>query len=438
MTSLVEPRADRPPLSTHHDPSRSREQNAVLVAVTAIGLVVLRALDDAFLHPAAGLGPGDHLLSGLVPVAVGAAAAAAVWRSRRGLRSFTALLAGFWGVVCSMELVIESGPRGGLQADDVSGILSLVAGVVLIGTFGYFATISASRGRNKATRSLRRSATAVGLVVAAFLVVFPLGIGYMATHFAGQGITAAPDLGVSSHRVEFLSSDGLQLTGWYAPTRNGAVILILPGRSGIDQARMLAGHGYGVLLMNRRGEGDSEGDTNLFGWSDPKDVAGAAAYLRDEEGIAPDAIGGLGLSVGGEVMLEHAALSNDLTAVVAEGIGSRSIKESLELSGTIRLQELTTAPLMTTGLVVFTNQAVPPNLVDATRSLAPAHAFIIWGENGQPAEKVLSPTYVDAADGAALSWEVPDARHTRGIDAAPEEYERRVVAFFDSTLLAKQ
>jgi fermentation-respiration switch protein FrsA (DUF1100 family) len=214
------------------------------------------------------------------------------------------------------------------------------------------------------------------------------------------------------------------------------VVLILPGLSGIDHARLLAHHGYGVLLMNRRGEGDSEGDTNLFGWADTKDIAGAAAYLRTEEGIAPDAIGGLGLSVGGEVMLEHAATSNDLASVVAEGIGSRSIKESLELSGAIRVAELTTAPLLTGGLVVFADQAVPPNLVDMTRGLAPARAFIIWGEHGQPAEKVLSPTYVDAAGGAASSWEVPSARHTRGIDAAPQEYERRVIAYFDATLLS--
>jgi len=435
MTSVVESRADRSPAGPHHDPRRARERAIVLLAITAIGLVVIRALDDAFLHPAAGLGAGDHLLSGLVPVAVGAAAATVISRTRRGPRSFAALMAGFWGLVGSMELFIERGPRGGLQVDDVSGILSLVAGVVLLCTFVYFASTSASRGRSRATRSLRRGATAVGLVVAAFLVVFPLGIGYLATHFAGEGITAAPDLGVPVERVEFSSTEGLQLTGWYAHTRNGAVVLIHPGRSGIDHARMLARHGYGVLLMNRRGEGDSEGDTNLFGWADTKDIAGAAAYVRSKSGIAPDAIGGLGLSVGGEVMLEHAARSNDLAAVVAEGIGSRSIKESLELSGAIRLAELTTAPLMTSGLVVFADQAVPPNLIDATRGLAPARAFIVWGENGQPAEKVLSPTYVDAADGAALAWEVPHARHTRGIDAAPKEYERRVIAFFDSTLL---
>jgi len=49
----------------------------------------------------------------------------------------------------------------------------------------------------------------------------------------------------------------------------------------------------------------------------------------------------------------------------------------------------------------------------------------------------LRPTYVEAAGGAASWWEVPDARHTRGIHAAPEEYERRVIACFDATLLGK-
>ncbi len=435
MTAVQEPRAAQMPGPTHHDPKRSREQTVVILAVAAIGLVVIRALDDAFLQPAVAVGHWDHLLGGLVPAVIGSAAAAVIWRTRRGLRSFATLLAGGWGLAGSMELFIESGPRGGLQADDVSGILSLVAGVFLVGAFVYFASVSTSRGRRRATRVLRRGATAVGLVVAAYAVMLPLGVDYLATHYAGAGITSAPDIGAVTERVEFSSSEGLEITGWYAPTRNGAVVLILPGSSGVDHARMLTRHGYGVLLMNRRGEGDSEGETNLFGWADPHDVAAAAEFLRNERGVAADAIGGLGLSVGGEVLLEHAARSDDLSGVVVEGMGSRSIKESLELSGGIRVAELVTAPLLTGGLVVLTDQAPPPNLVDLAKSLGPARALIVWGEDGQPAEKVLGPTYAEAAGDAASSWEVPGAAHTGGIDAAPDEYERRVIAFFDSTLL---
>ena len=173
---------------THHDPKRSREQTVALLAVTAIGLVVIRALDDAFLQPAAGVGHGDHLLQR--PGAGGD-------RSGRGARHLAhpqgpPLLRrrcwpGAWGLVGSMELFVESGPRAGIQADDVSGILSLVAGAFLLCAFGYFASISASRGRSRLTRSLRRGATAVGLVVAAYAVILPLGVAYMATHFAGAG-----------------------------------------------------------------------------------------------------------------------------------------------------------------------------------------------------------------------------------------------------------
>jgi hypothetical protein len=31
-------------------------------------------------------------------------------------------------------------------------------------------------------------------------------------------------------------------------------------------------------------------------------------------------------------------------------------------------------------------------------------------------------------------WEIPNSGHTGGLEAAPEEYERRVVRFFDAAL----
>jgi hypothetical protein len=38
--------------------------------------------------------------------------------------------------------------------------------------------------------------------------------------------------------------------------------------------------------------------------------------------------------------------------------------------------------------------------------------------------------------GAASWWESPDAKHTPGRDAAPVEYEYRVIANVDATLLS--
>ena len=39
---------------------------------------------------------------------------------------------------------------------------------------------------------------------------------------------------------------------------------------------MLVRHGYGVLLFDRRGEGDSEGDPNAVGWDGDRDIKAAS------------------------------------------------------------------------------------------------------------------------------------------------------------------
>ena len=50
-------------------------------------------------------------------------------------------------------------------------------------------------------------------------------------------------------------------------------MIAFPGRSGPQaHARMLARHGYGVLLFDLRGDGESQGDPNGFGWDSDRDV----------------------------------------------------------------------------------------------------------------------------------------------------------------------
>ena len=43
---------------------------------------------------------------------------------------------------------------------------------------------------------------------------------------------------------------------------------------------MLARHGYGVLLFDRRGEGESDGEPNAFGWGGDRDVKAAVDFLQ--------------------------------------------------------------------------------------------------------------------------------------------------------------
>ena len=93
---------------------------------------------------------------------------------------------------------------------------------------------------------------------------------------------------------------------------------------------MLARHGYGVLLFDRRGEGSSDGEPNAFGWGGDRDVKAAIDFLQPRPDVDRDRIGGIGLSVGGEMMLEAAAETDDLKAVVSEGAGARAFSEELD------------------------------------------------------------------------------------------------------------
>jgi fermentation-respiration switch protein FrsA (DUF1100 family) len=201
---------------------------------------------------------------------------------------------------------------------------------------------------------------------------------------------------------------------------------------------MLARHGYGVLLFDRRGEGTSEGDPNLFGWGGDRDILAAVEFLKHRPDVDPDRIGGIGFSVGGELMLQAAAESDDLAAVVSEGAGTRWLKEEIEEYDTIpgwdKWLSLPLYAVKTGSVAVFSNTAPPPKLTDLVPRITQP-LYLIWAPNGGNAE-TMNPVYYRLAGGQKTIWEIPDARHIQGITAHPKEYEQRVVGFFDRSLLA--
>jgi fermentation-respiration switch protein FrsA (DUF1100 family) len=213
-------------------------------------------------------------------------------------------------------------------------------------------------------------------------------------------------------------------------------VISFPGRKGPQKpARLLAKHGYGVLLFDRRGEGESEGDPNTLGWRGTRDVKAALAYLKSKSDVDPNRIGAVGLSVGGEVLLQAAAETDDLKAVVSEGAGLRSVREAVHMSGTDKIVATAVFGLVTATGAVFASDLPPPDLLDLSSDIKQP-VFVIHATPGQGGE-TLSRKYFEAAKGPKEYWAAPGG-HTGAIDAAPEEYERRVVGFFDRTLGASR
>ena len=410
-------------------------RSEVVVARVAIGAVALHVLDDNFLQPNPGTSPADHLVSGLVPLVLLVAAAVFYPRLRAGARATVALLAGFVGVLVGTEAVYytrEVGPSG----DDFTGLLSIPAGLLLI----VIGAVTLWRSRRTTDRLwwryLRRALLTVGSLVVAYTVLFTFAFAYVITHVARAHVPAA-DLGAPYEEVSLTTSDGLRLQGWYIRSQNGAAVISFPGRaSSQTRAKMLADHGYGVLLFDRRGEGESEGDPNILGWQGERDIHAAVEFLQRQPDVDPQRIGGVGLSVGGEMMIEAAAESTALKAIVSEGASERSVRDHVANPGT-KLDQVVGLGIFTGAAALWTSDLPPADLRGLARQMA-ASALFIYGEHGQPAEKPANEGFYAAARGPKELWEVPDSGHMKGIEAQPQEYERRVVGFFDRALLGER
>ena len=150
---------------------------------------------------------------------------------------------------------------------------------------------------------------------------------------------------------------------------------------------MLVRHGYGVLLLDARGYDGSQGDPNLFGWDDAKDIDAAVAWLQRQPDVRGGRIGGIGFSVGGEMMLQAAASNTGLRAVVSEGAGFRSVREDccsvVHAAGSRSPKQLSRRA----AIAVMSGTAPPPPLKDLVPRIAPRHVFFVYAGHGAGGEE---------------------------------------------------
>jgi dienelactone hydrolase len=261
----------------------------------------------------------------------------------------------------------------------------------------------------------------------------PIGVALLATHRPEEAV-APVDLGRPARAVTVRTSDGLELNGRYVASRNGAAIIVYPGgASRAPQARALVRRGYGVLMLDPRGYALSEGDPNAFGWSGAKDVHAGVAFLAGRPDVHRNRIGGLGFSVGAEVMLDASAQNPALRAVVADGAGERSVRES-RLRGKAGWFSRPSYLVLTAAVTVLGGDLPPPALVDVTPDISPRSLLLIGAGQDNGGED-LQPLYFAAARAPKEFWKIPEAGHTGGYAARPREYARRLTRFFDAALL---
>ena len=283
---------------------------------------------------------------------------------------------------------------------------------------------------------VRRWAIRVLMLPVAFLAVRfffgPVGMAIVDIHSMPRSIGSPPD--ASYQTVSFTASDGVDLEGWYRPSQNGASVLMVSGgggnrRSTLRHAKMLVRHGYGVLVYDPRGAGNSEGTINSYGWGWEKDAAAALDFLAQRDDVEPGRIGALGLSTGADMAIDIAARRDDVKAVVADGAAAIGYEDIKEYSA----KTLDRAPMyvLFKAIEVIQGRSGPKaSLADQiARSRAP-HLIVSAGKQ----EKEWGELYDRAGGARSELWYLPKASHTAALKQYPEAYEQRVVSFFDRNL----
>ena len=167
------------------------------------------------------------------------------------------------------------------------------------------------------------------LLALAILAIVYLGVGLVVATLLStpsrQDDNQTPaDVGLEYLEVDLESTDGLNLVGWWVSDNNTSrAVLLVPGLNGsksdkqiLYTAAVYARTGYGVLMVDLRGQGQSEGKRVTMGYKEVRDVRGALSWLQ-KRGFSPAEVVLHGFSMGGATVLRTAP-GTGVAAVVEE------------------------------------------------------------------------------------------------------------------------
>lgn len=248
------------------------------------------------------------------------------------------------------------------------------------------------------------------------------------------------DDGFEFEDVTLTGPDGVTIAGWYIPSQNGAAVILLHGYDGnrageLPRAAMLARAGYGVLLYDMRGHGESSPVVRSYGWADVVDVDTAVTWLQSRDDVDPNRIGIFGFSLGGQVALRAAAQLNGIQAVAADGAGLANNDDTPPLRTPIEYMFRTGNGIVFKGVEWRTEFEQPEAVIDTIADVSPRLLFLIAAGESEEMEPRIEQFFYEHAQEPKTIWFIPETEHGGGSKARPEEYAERLVSFFDEALL---
>ena len=235
----------------------------------------------------------------------------------------------------------------------------------------------------------------------------------------------------------FYACNGLSMEGWWVPSKNGAAVALAHGSNAdrsdlLIEARALAAAGYGVLVYDQPGHGESQGTVTL-GACEIETLSAAVGFMIGHAGIDPNRLGAIGLSAGGAVVAMTSEKEPRLRAIAL-------VATYTDYEEQIRYEYRATNP-------ITLRAALSPSRRTFSQPLRPvealgrsqARAVLVIGGADDPLIPAAMPVALDAAAAKARVpvhelWIVPNGRHLGYDETTSGAYTKRLVEFFDRTL----
>ena len=235
--------------------------------------------------------------------------------------------------------------------------------------------------------------------------------------------------------------EGVTLAGWYVPPAEtpGPVVVLLHGSRSdrLDtrwHAEQLIRAGYGILMYDQRGLGESTGNKVTVGWEDGGDLVAAADWLAAWPGVDADRIGVVGLSLGAQVALN--AAHEDQAAFAALWLDGTQAQTETDLPMAENAGERFATfmnRILFNILELHLGRPAPPPFKEILPGLTGPHIVMV-AAGADDVERRINAGYVPLMGPNFEYWLIEGAGHLGGPSLIPEAYAGRMLAFFDGVL----
>lgn len=243
--------------------------------------------------------------------------------------------------------------------------------------------------------------------------------------------------------VKFRASDDLKLAGVFIQGENKATIILLHGygRSKeqlLPQAKFLNKAGYNIFMFDFRGSGESEGKYITFGRKEVRDLVGAIKYLKSRRDVDMNNIGLLGFSMGGAVALMKSGDLPEIKAIVISSSYAR-FKSVIWQNFKIYLRGIPFFPLgyFTLWIIKYRTGCYLPTIspIRYLHKLKARPLMIMHSayDKRVPIEDAME--FFRKAPWLKEFWLVRNAHHDDAYTITKDQYEEKVLGFFNKYLL---